>query len=109
MTFHRLKGLNTLVGANYGMKEPAPPFPQNWLEYVDRKNPFCRVRLKSSPKLGRYQTIIKQPYWAVVKIGKYGHFLQLVIHPEASQADIQEAVNAFLKLVNGKLVRYYKA
>jgi hypothetical protein len=91
------------------MEEPAPPsHKQIWLEYVDRKGRFCRIRLKCSPKLGRYQTIIKQPYWAVVKLGKYSHFLQLIIHPEASEADIQEAVNAFLKLVNGKLVRYYR-
>jgi hypothetical protein len=89
------------------MEKPAPPFPQIWLEYVDKRGRFCRVRLKCSPKLGRYQTIIRQPYWAVVKLGNYGHFLQLVIHPEASEADIQEAVNAFLKLVDGKLVKWH--
>jgi len=89
------------------VEAPAPPFPQIWLEYVDKRGRFCRIRLKRSPKLGRYQTIIKQPYWAIIKIDKYGHFLQLVIHPEASEADIQEAINAFLKLVNGQLIRWY--
>jgi hypothetical protein len=45
-------------------------------------------------------------HWAVIKV--HSHYLELVTYSEASETDIQEAINAFLKLVNGKLVRYYK-
>jgi len=92
------------------MEAPAPPsHKQIWLEYTDRRNRFSRIKLKSSPKLGRYKKriVAKGLYWAIIKIDHCGHFLQLVIHPEASEADIEQAVNAFLKLVNGQLIRWY--
>jgi hypothetical protein len=83
-----------------------------WLEFLDSQKRFCRIRLKRSPRLGYYKNriVAKGLRWAVIRIrGKYS-LLQLVIHWEASKADIQEAVSKFLEKIDGTLIKwYYKA
>jgi hypothetical protein len=87
-----------------------PHHKQIWLEFLDSRKRFCRIRLKRSARLlGYYKNRImaKGLYWAVIKIrGKYS-LLQLVIHPEAYEADIEEGIEKFLEKINGTLVRWY--
>ena len=92
------------------MEEPAPPsHKQIWLEFLDSRKRFCRIRLKRSSRLGYYRNRImaKGLYWAVIRIrGKYS-LLQLVVSWEASENDIQEGIEKFLEKINGTLVRWY--